>query len=473
MNLILWAVICVAASFFIACESDDDAPVIVVPTLTDFSPTAGMVGSQVIISGTNFSPQGSDNIVKFNGNIAQVTAASATALTVIVPPQATSGKIALTVNNTTLTSVGDFSVTKAPMTISAIAPANGPIGTIVKITGTEFSAVALENVVKINGVTAVVNEATATALEITIPEAATKGKITITTGDRSVTSTEDFTVLSIYVAGYDGSVAKLWKDGVVTELSDDQMPRSYVNSIAISGDDVYVGGSLDGVGSYWKNGVSATVGSSAVYSIHISGSDIYSACPDAYYKNAVHHPMPTMNSSIARSILVSGNDVHIVGAEHNGTKLVARYWKNDIGADLSNGSAHATATSIAVAGTDIHVVGFDGKKARYWKNGVGTDLTDGVETGLASTIFLVGNDVYIGGNDGNTAKYWKNGQEVLLTNGASRASVNSIFVLNGVVYAAGYAYGMGFDIATLWVNGEPTNFTDGTAEGRLSAIVIK
>jgi len=85
------------------------------PTITSFTPTSGVVGTTVTITGTNFSTTTASNTVTFNGVAATVTAATATQLTVTVPTDAATGKITVSVNtsSTTATSANDFTVTAA------------------------------------------------------------------------------------------------------------------------------------------------------------------------------------------------------------------------------------------------------------------------------------------------------------------------------------------------------------------------
>jgi hypothetical protein len=59
------------------------------PTITNFSPTSGVVGTTVTITGTNFNATTSQNVVFFGASKATVTAASTTSLTVTVPTGAT------------------------------------------------------------------------------------------------------------------------------------------------------------------------------------------------------------------------------------------------------------------------------------------------------------------------------------------------------------------------------------------------
>lgn len=68
------------ALFFVVIASYGQAP-----TITSFAPISGVVGSSVVITGTNFSTTSSNNIVYFGPTKATVTLASATSLTVTVP----------------------------------------------------------------------------------------------------------------------------------------------------------------------------------------------------------------------------------------------------------------------------------------------------------------------------------------------------------------------------------------------------
>ena len=81
------------------------------PTLTGFTPTSGLVGATVTITGTNFTSP----VVSFNGVSATVTASTATSITTTVPTGATSGLISVVTNGTTLYSATAFTVTVPPL----------------------------------------------------------------------------------------------------------------------------------------------------------------------------------------------------------------------------------------------------------------------------------------------------------------------------------------------------------------------
>ena len=73
------------------------------PTISSFAPTAGQIGAEVIIIGTNFNSILANNIVFFGGTKATVMAGSITSLTVKVPLGASYQPISVTDNSTGLT----------------------------------------------------------------------------------------------------------------------------------------------------------------------------------------------------------------------------------------------------------------------------------------------------------------------------------------------------------------------------------
>ncbi|TRX57700.1 BspA family leucine-rich repeat surface protein [Fulvivirga sp. M361] len=94
-----------------ACGDDDSSEPESPPTITNFTPASGSVGTDVTINGTNFSATPTENIVLFNNVAATVSTASTTSLTVQVPVAATTGKISVTVGAQQVTSATDFTVT--------------------------------------------------------------------------------------------------------------------------------------------------------------------------------------------------------------------------------------------------------------------------------------------------------------------------------------------------------------------------
>jgi N-acetylneuraminic acid mutarotase len=197
------SVLIISALQLTSCKEDRPEPKAVV--IDGFSPTTGLAQSDgasatmVTITGSNFSEVASSNEVKFNGTKASVSSASATELTTSVPSGASTGKITVTVNGQTGTSVADFVVLNAP-TITSFTPTSGiaPVdivtGTVVTLTGTNFDLIATNNQVWFNNTLAVVSAATATQLTVTVPAGATTGVIAVKVNGVNITSATDFIV---------------------------------------------------------------------------------------------------------------------------------------------------------------------------------------------------------------------------------------------------------------------------------------
>jgi uncharacterized protein (TIGR03437 family) len=93
------------------------------PTIENISPVEGLAGDTISITGVNYSTTLTDNKLKFNGVNATILRATPTKLTAKVP-EATTGKITLTVKNSaelvgpTYTFIGTPTVTS----ISPVLP---------------------------------------------------------------------------------------------------------------------------------------------------------------------------------------------------------------------------------------------------------------------------------------------------------------------------------------------------------------
>jgi gliding motility-associated-like protein len=85
------------------------------PTIASFSPTSGILGATVNITGTNFNSLFSKT-VEFNGTPATITASTATTLTVTVPAGATTGLVKVTIGCNAITG-SNFTV-GSPATIT-------------------------------------------------------------------------------------------------------------------------------------------------------------------------------------------------------------------------------------------------------------------------------------------------------------------------------------------------------------------
>ncbi len=80
------------------------------PTISSFTPSSGLTGSAVTITGTNYDPSPGNNRVHFNLSGASVNSATSTTLNVTVPNAVGSGRISVTTANGKATSANDFFV---------------------------------------------------------------------------------------------------------------------------------------------------------------------------------------------------------------------------------------------------------------------------------------------------------------------------------------------------------------------------
>jgi hypothetical protein len=259
----------------------------------------------------------------------------------------------------------------------------------------------------------------------------------------------------------------IWKNGVPTILSPN---RGIVSCVYVVNNDVYAGGvELAGgnwVAKTWKNGVATTLSdgtdNAGVQSIYVAGSDVYAVGNDKnkamIWKNGIGTLLPNGNS--ANGVYVSGADVYVCGnsqATWNAPSY-AVFWKNNVFTDLTNRTGLSNANAIRLMGSDVYIGGREDLKAATWKNGIISYLSDGSKFNIITTLYINGADVYAGGFESVTsgglriAKYWKNGTPVNLTNGSTYASVNSIFMFGSDLYVYGKEDDFSQDI-TVWKNG--------------------
>lgn len=274
----------------------------------------------------------------------------------------------------------------------------------------------------------------------------------------------------VYVAGstfFTNGVNKqwsavIWKNGVPTILAQSVFgnngSRVEATSVFVSGSDVYVAGSTlnaAGTGSIvkvWKNGVATdlTAGTNLAkgLSVYVSGTDVYVAGYEfitggsgiaKYWKNGVATSLSsTANNAQAESIFVSGTDVYVGGTESNGgLTLYARLWKNGVATTLTSGAGSGYVHDLCVSGSDVYAAGEDyittsssSSVAKTWKNGAVTTLP-GPTPAYGTAIAVIGSDVYVAGNEWNGTRYlpkcWKNNVSTTLAN-TNGAIATGIFV---------------------------------------------
>jgi sugar lactone lactonase YvrE len=167
--------------------------VIVSPTISSFSPAAGRLGTIVTLVGHHFSPQASGNRVLFQGTEASVLSTSATTLTVRVPAGATTAQLRVLTSDGSGRSLSPFTVYQPP-TLTSFSAEEGVPGAVVTLYGTHFSPLATQDTVLFNGLPAQVLRATATSLQVVVPQGATRGIVQVKTLGGQVGSAKPFMV---------------------------------------------------------------------------------------------------------------------------------------------------------------------------------------------------------------------------------------------------------------------------------------
>ena len=84
-----------------------------------------------------------------------------------------------------------------PPVITALLPKSGVVGSLVTITGYNFSTALNDNVVKFNGIAANIVSSSELSITAIVPIGATKGPVTITVANQTGTSPYDFNICSI------------------------------------------------------------------------------------------------------------------------------------------------------------------------------------------------------------------------------------------------------------------------------------
>jgi YD repeat-containing protein len=91
------------------------------PTITNFTPTIGVAGTAVTITGTNFETTAVNNKSKFNLTYSSITSATSTTIATAVPANSTSGRLTVSTPAGTAVSTNDFFVPPPPFGVADVA----------------------------------------------------------------------------------------------------------------------------------------------------------------------------------------------------------------------------------------------------------------------------------------------------------------------------------------------------------------
>ena len=147
------------------------------PYITGLSPTSGIVGSNVLITGTTFGS--SPGQVTFTGTTASPSSWNDIAIVVPVPAGATTGNVVVTAGGIASNGV----LFKVGPNITGISPNSAAVDSQVTITGTNFGATQGTSTVTFNGTTATPTSWNDTSIATTVPTAASTGNIVVTVGE--------------------------------------------------------------------------------------------------------------------------------------------------------------------------------------------------------------------------------------------------------------------------------------------------
>lgn len=151
------------------------------------------------------------------------------------------------------------------------------------------------------------------------------------------------------------------------------------------------------------------------------------------------------SDTVNNSPTTNSVDVYVAGSKNN----QACYWKNNQLVMLNSNNLPSTyATKIIVSNEDVYVLGRGGDAitaySLFWKNGILTNLNTEFNAILLdiNDFDVVGNDIYIVGSTNNIQTngynfgYWKNGDRTILNSNTPDYNPSYIKVLNNNVYTA-------------------------------------
>lgn len=175
------------------------------PIITALAPASARVGETINISGSYFDDSGpAQNLVRFartggGQTAAQVTVATGTRLSVIVPDEAATGPVSVQTAAGTATSATDFVLLATLPAITDFNPKRGQVGATITLTGTNLKPEAQNPTVTFAGANdtrlhALVSSATPTQVVVTVPNAAITGAIELTNAVGTATTSSPFFV---------------------------------------------------------------------------------------------------------------------------------------------------------------------------------------------------------------------------------------------------------------------------------------
>jgi len=261
----------------------------------------------------------------------------------VVPADAVADKITVTVDDQTAASVGDFAVIPD---IANISPRIGAIGSAVVITGTGFSSIPSDNIVKFGGTQATVTLASGSSLTVLVPAGATSNTISVTLSSNTAITASPFQV--------------------ALEAIGDGGP-DFDEGSAVAADNlgnVFVAGSFEGTANFGSTPLTSA-----------GSDDIFIAKYNANYDLVWVKQFGGAGSDNVRSITIDANGVPFISGDFVGT--------------VSFGST----TLNSVGGIDAFVAKLNSTGDCIWANQIGSSVTDdalSVKTDASGDVLATG-----------------------------------------------------------------------------------
>ncbi len=148
----------------------------ITPLITSVSPSSGVPGTRVTITGSNFGSAQGTSTIRFNRAITSPTSWSGGSIVVPVPPGATTGNVLVTANGAPSNGVA-FTVRPS---ITTLSPASGAVGKAVTVAGSGFGPVQGTSTLTFGGTSAVPTSWSAASIKAKVPTGATTGNVVVT-----------------------------------------------------------------------------------------------------------------------------------------------------------------------------------------------------------------------------------------------------------------------------------------------------
>ncbi len=230
------------------------------PAIASFAPAAGPAGTPVTVTGSRFTGAFQ---VQFNTQPATFTLVSETQIDAIAPVGVRTGPIRVSTPDGTASSGGTFF---GPPNITAFTPLRGLVGSIVAITGVNFTG-ATE--VLFHGTSSTFTVSSDVLIRATVPDSAIDGPITVIAPGGTDVSDRDFDVTPVVIPPSSSGINLAWNDcgdpssqvfacnvnsGVATAVASFLPPAGIVEFLGISADINIQFPGTSTVPDWWKHG---------------------------------------------------------------------------------------------------------------------------------------------------------------------------------------------------------------------------